>query len=435
MSLHVVFKSDNRQHATLQLPEQAQTLKPSSVRVRASLITLSSNNLSYARGGTRLHWWDAYPVPGSAPAPYNGNSAWGIVPAWGLATILESTISDIEPGTTLYGFWPTSQHAVDLKLVPGEVKGHWHESSAHRAVLLPLYNRYNVLDVAGRDAESLGWEVGIKPVLLAGYVLSQYVFTPDAKVNPPVHPFGGTEGWGPDVADLSKSIVVSLSASTKTARSLAYYFYCRPARSGPSGFLQVTSSPGALAEAAQKFIPQFPVRAVSYEDVESVDAWLGCIKANRIVIADFGARDGTLDKLLALISNSDALKGLEVTILQIGSQQKIYTSGEAETAQAAVGALGKVRTNTSAIQETAIELQGAGPYFAEFTKRWNLWLGHRECAAPDLKLVWGDGVAGGEGIEGGWDRLCEGKVKPEEVLVYRLSTIAKPGNAPSESRR
>ncbi|KAL2816535.1 hypothetical protein BJX63DRAFT_138521 [Aspergillus granulosus] len=421
MAVHVVSKSDNRQHASLQLPESTKPLNPSSIRVRATILTLSSNNLTYALGGSRLHWWDTYPVPSTAPAPYNDSSAWGIVPAWGLAEVFESTIPDIQPGTTLYGYWPTSQHAVDLQLVPDEEPGYWRETSPHRAALMPLYNRYNAFNPTGRDAESLGWEVGIKPVLLAGYVLSQYVFTPDLKVNPAIHPSGGTEGWGTEIADLSKSIFVSLSASTKTARSLAYYFYCRPAGSGPLGFLQVTSSPGAIAEAAQKFIPQFPVKAVLYDDIELVDAWLSCINANRIVIADFGARDGVLDRLRAVIGKNEASKDSNVTILQIGNQQKVYTPGEAQATQEAVVALGKVRMNTSAIQETAINLQGAGLYFSEYTKRWNQWVEHRECAAPDLKLVWGEGVAADNGIEAGWDRLCQGQVKPEEVLVYKLS--------------
>ncbi|KAL3448199.1 hypothetical protein BJX65DRAFT_307475 [Aspergillus insuetus] len=420
MAVHVVSKTDNRQHATFQLPEQQQPLRPSSVRVRASLITLSSNNLSYALGGTRLHWWDTYPVPATAPAPYNDNSAWGIVPAWGLATVLESSVPDIDPGTTLYGYWPTSQHAVDLQLAADEVPGHWRETSVHRTALMTLYNRYNVLDISNRDSESLGWEVGIKPVLLAGYVLSQYVFTPDPRLNPPVHPFGGTEEWDAGTADLSKSVFVSLSASTKTARSLAYYLYCRPAGSGPLRFLQVTSSPAAIAEAAEKFLPQFPVKAVGYEEVESVESWLSDAKAERIIIADFGARYGALDILRGVIDKSASLKGLKLTILQIGNQQKVYTPGEAQAAQAEIVALRKVRTNTSAIQETAIELQGAAPYFSKYNKKWNQWLEHRECAAPDLKLEWGDGVVGDKGVEGAWERLGQGQVTPEEVLVYRL---------------
>jgi hypothetical protein len=58
MSAHVVSKQDNRQHASLKLQAAAQSeLSESSVRVRTLLISLTSNNLSYARMGQFLHWY------------------------------------------------------------------------------------------------------------------------------------------------------------------------------------------------------------------------------------------------------------------------------------------------------------------------------------------------------------------------------------------
>ena len=59
MEVHVVSKVDNEQHATftLQTPSSpAVELSPSSIRVRTLLVSLTSNNLSYARGGHFLHW-------------------------------------------------------------------------------------------------------------------------------------------------------------------------------------------------------------------------------------------------------------------------------------------------------------------------------------------------------------------------------------------
>ncbi|KAL2867684.1 DUF2855 family protein [Aspergillus lucknowensis] len=420
MDVHVVSKSDNRQHATVRVPPPSHQLKASSLRLRASILTLSSNNLSYALGGTWLRWWDTYPVPTTAPPPYNDPTEWGIVPTWGFAEVLESTIPEIESGATLHGFWPTSQHHFDLELAADEVPGRWKEVSGHRSALMPLYNRYSVVDTTteAHDRETLGWRAGM--ILIAGYLLAQYVFTPDPKTNPPIHPFGGTEGWTAEDADLSKSVFVSLAASTKTARSLAYYLYCRPAGTGPLGFLQVTSSPGPIAEAAGKFLPQFPVKTVDYGDVANVEEWLSGLGAERIVIADSGARDGALDQLRGVIDGGPGLKGTKVVIIQIGNQQKIYSADEARAAAASVEALGKVRYNTSAVQETAIQLQGTGAYYDKLTKHLKEWLQHRESAAPDLKLVWGKGIAGAEGIEGGWDALGQSKVKPEEVLVYQL---------------
>ena len=58
MDVHVVSKLDNNQHATFTLPEALAPTKlaASSVRVKTQLISLTSNNLSYAALGDALKW-------------------------------------------------------------------------------------------------------------------------------------------------------------------------------------------------------------------------------------------------------------------------------------------------------------------------------------------------------------------------------------------
>ncbi|KAK9595456.1 hypothetical protein V6Z92_001966 [Aspergillus fumigatus] len=90
-TIHVVNKADNRQHAVVNLDSSLdEELPVSALRARPILLGLTSNNLSYARGGDLLHWWETYPVPHTAPPPYNDQASWGIVPAWGYATVTES---------------------------------------------------------------------------------------------------------------------------------------------------------------------------------------------------------------------------------------------------------------------------------------------------------------------------------------------------------
>ena len=74
-------------------------LPRSGVRVNTTLIALTANNLGYAALGTQLHRWDAFPVPSPVPPPFNDSAAYGIVSAWGYATILESTIPPIPSGS------------------------------------------------------------------------------------------------------------------------------------------------------------------------------------------------------------------------------------------------------------------------------------------------------------------------------------------------
>ena len=117
-------------------------LPRSGVRVNTTLIVLTANNLGYAALGTQLHRWDALPVPSPVPPPFSDSATYGIVSAWGYATILESTIPPIPSGSFLWGCWPLSTHSVILQLTPTLPQGHWLETSDHRKGLMPLIQRF-----------------------------------------------------------------------------------------------------------------------------------------------------------------------------------------------------------------------------------------------------------------------------------------------------
>lgn len=64
MGVHVVSKLDNRQHASFDLDIPAQRERSdSSVSIRTQLISLTSNNLTYARMGGLLRWYVAILYP------------------------------------------------------------------------------------------------------------------------------------------------------------------------------------------------------------------------------------------------------------------------------------------------------------------------------------------------------------------------------------
>ncbi|KAL3488054.1 hypothetical protein BJX62DRAFT_253541 [Aspergillus germanicus] len=426
MNVHVVSKSNNANHATFPLSPPTTPLAPSSIRVRATLLSLTSNNLTYALLGDMLHWWDTYPVPLDAPAPYNDRAAWGIVPAWGFATVLESTIPEIASETKIWGYWPASAHVVDLTLSKNEddPETHWIETSPHRAAVLPLYNRYIIS--ASTDEARHAWESAVRPIWQCGYVLSEYVFTPDSNKNPAIHPLPGVPSvkkeWTNEDADISKTVIISLAASSKTGRSAAHNFACRPAGSGPLGLLQVTSSPEAIGAAAEALKPHFATKAVNYFDLsqQSVASWIASLSPTKIVIIDFGSRDGGFEAVYSLIKSNEALSTAEFVILAVGFQQKVYTLADVAAAQAAAGAHGIIQLNTGPILDAALRIQGARRVFEGLEERWGRWLADRQVAAPDLRLVWGEGITGEQGIQGGWDRLCRSEVNAEEALIYRV---------------
>ena len=82
--------------------------------------------------------------------------------------------------------------------------------------------------------------------------------------------------------------------------------------------------------------------------------------------------------------------------------------------------LGKIQYNTSGVQGTVMQSIGAEFYFSTLDSLWDQWLRDRPLSMPDLRLDWGHGISGAGGIEGGWTRLCQGRVGAEEGLVYRM---------------
>ncbi|KAI9042433.1 DUF2855 family protein [Aspergillus affinis] len=412
MHIHVVSKSNNAEHTTISLNPAISPLPPSSIRVKPELVSLTSNNLSYARSGHILRWWDTYPVPSNSPAPYNDQSTWGIVPAWGYGIVLESTTS-LLPGTRLWGFWPTANTSVDLTVTPGQPDGTWIETSPHRQALMPLYNRYAV--AYDQEKDRMAWSTVFNGTWRAGYLLSEYVLNPLQ----PIHPLGASAGlpWTAEDADVSSAVVIALGASAKTARLFTYNFARRSANL-PLGYLLVSSSPEPLISPAAS--SGFPVRAVSYDELEKSADWLADRKPTKLVIVDFGGRGDSLRRLCELIKHTEGLKTSKRVIIHVGGQQKVYTSEEVQAARDAMVAEGKIQYNTAGVQDTLLQGNIPDDYLNAVNKRWNQWLDERNVAIPDMRLVWGSGVDGPQGIDGGWQRLCHGDVGSEEALVYEL---------------
>ncbi|KAF7128418.1 hypothetical protein CNMCM5793_003148 [Aspergillus hiratsukae] len=421
--IHVVCKADNRHHAVVTIPSSLeQNLPVSSLRARPILLGLTSNNLSYARGGDLLHWWKTYPVRPTAPSPYNDQSSWGFVPAWGYASVTESNVSGITLDSLIWGYWPTSTSPTLLRLERSDPDGHWVEVSSHRQQLMPIYNRYEqVPPEEEKELDERAWSALFRGVWVAGYLLSEYVFPPDPRAREPVHPLGAASKlpWSVDDADLSSAVVVVLGASTKVARSFSWCLFDRPRESGPLGLVQVTSSPGPLQEVADRKGWGGVSKTLAYTDIDQATGWIEGLQPSKVVIVDCGARDHVLSLIHQNLQES-ALQSCKTVILQVGSQQKVYTTEEVQAARAAMQSLGKIQYNTSGVQDTVIEREGAQTYFRKVSRRWKEWLADRASAIPDMQLVWGQGIAGENGIYGGWEKLSNGAVRPEEGLVYAL---------------
>ncbi|EHK98570.1 hypothetical protein M7I_5595 [Glarea lozoyensis 74030] len=153
------------------------------------------------------------------------------------------------------------------------------------------------------------------------------------------------DAWSKDDANLTSALVISLSASSKTGRSFAWHLSKRANGTGPLGLLQVSSIPDAISNAAETMRLGFPQKSVSYTDLENTISsnWLTDLKAEKIVIFDFGARDGVLEMLADTLYSHPTLMGSRVVILQVGSEQKVYSSTELAESQAAFKKLSKIQ--------------------------------------------------------------------------------------------
>ena len=396
-------------------------LPPSAVRVKTTLIALTANNLGYAALGTQLHWWDAFPVPPSAPPPFNDSAAYGIVPAWGYATVRESTIPLIPSGSLLWGCWPLSTHPVTLQLEPTSPQGHWLETSDHRKNLMPLYQRYvfahgppsPLTEPSSAVLEKLAKTALLKPLWEAAYLLNRFVFIPPGPSNQlPIHPFGsGT--WTPQDSDLSSAIVIIIAAASKTATAFASELCSQRAPgTGPLAIMRVASTmPDAAIPSNNQ--PRSPValRNATYGSMTARPAldWLSSFPtASDVKIMDFGGRDAAAERLAATMRGYPALAAKRVTIIGVGGVH-------GPDAPAAQWKEGRVASNASTARDAAVERVGASVYWRMLEEAFKEMM---ESGGLGLEVRVGRGMRGEEGVEGGWEMLCEGTVGGRTGLAF-----------------
>jgi hypothetical protein len=97
--------------------------------LRVERFGLSANNVTYAALGDRLGYWRLFPAP----------PEWGLVPAWGYATVTASRAEGVAEGDQVFGLTPMAQH---LLARPVAQRVGFVDEVPHRAELSPVYNQY-----------------------------------------------------------------------------------------------------------------------------------------------------------------------------------------------------------------------------------------------------------------------------------------------------
>lgn len=135
------------------------------VRVRVDSFALTANNVSYAAFGDSMHYWDFFPA---------AEPGWGIVPAWGFGTVLQSQHPGVAPGERLWGYWPMAGSAV---LQPQQLtQAGFSDGAPHRAALHAVYNQYhrcNVDPFYTPDSEDL--QALLRPLFLTSWLIDDFL--------------------------------------------------------------------------------------------------------------------------------------------------------------------------------------------------------------------------------------------------------------------
>ncbi len=212
-----VARSNLRESRLVPDPDAAgaRPLAEGQARLRIDCFALTSNNITYAAFGEAMKYWEFFPT---------GDAAWGNIPVWGFAEVVESRAEGVAAGERCYGYWPMASYLV---VQPARVGRHgFIDGAAHRAALPAVYNQIqrcaaDPAYVASQEAQ----QALLRPLFITSFLIDD--FLDDAQF------FGAQQ-------------VLLSSASSKTAFGTAFCLSLRRGRPAAPRIVGLTS-PGNLA--------------------------------------------------------------------------------------------------------------------------------------------------------------------------------------------
>jgi hypothetical protein len=176
------------------------------VLLRVDRVGVTANNVTYARLGETMRYWNFFPA----------DKGWGRVPVWGFADVEQSNVKGVEVGSRVYGYLPTSSHLI---VRPRVSDAGFRDTSNHRADLPGPYNIYATTSAdSSYRADHEDLQILYRPLFITSFLLDDYLSDNDY--------------FGAEVALVS-------SASSKTAYGAAF---CTRLRERRPGLVGLTSS-------------------------------------------------------------------------------------------------------------------------------------------------------------------------------------------------
>jgi len=209
-------------------------LSDGQARLAIDSFGLTANNITYAVYGDRMSYWNFFPAP--------SGDDYGIVPVWGFANIVESTIDGLEVGERIYGYFPMGGELViePQRITPGS----FLDGAAHRADLPVTYNNY--VRCAGDpfyDADNEDAQMLLQPLFFTSFLIDDFLAEAEF--------FGATQ-------------VVATSASSKTGFGTAHLLHQR----------EVVTVIGLTSPSNRDFVEGLGCYdlVVTYDDIDSLPA-------------------------------------------------------------------------------------------------------------------------------------------------------------------
>ncbi len=232
------------------------------VLLRVERFAFTANNITYGTVGEQVGYWQFFPPP----IPDTEHD-WGMIPVWGFAQVVRSTIDEIKAGERLYGYFPmaTFLTITPIKIAPDRLV----DGAAHRAELPPVYNQYNRLGSAPTDIGGENLQALLMPLYVTSFCLADCLATENK--------------------DAAQVIIVS--ASSKTSIGLAYGLSLREAENRPHIV-------GLTSPANVDFVNQLGLydQTISYDELAMIDTSMPTamvdMSGNRAVLGEAHQRLG-----------------------------------------------------------------------------------------------------------------------------------------------
>ena len=261
-----------------------QPLADGQVRVRIDQFAFTSNNITYAAFGDAMHYWQFFPVAPDADANADG-TAWGCIPVWGFAEVVQSLHPGVAVGERLYGYWPMASHAVLQPVKLSEAS--FSDGAPHRAALHPVYNQYQRCSADEfYTADSESQQALLRPLFLTAWLIDDFLAD---------KAFFGSTGDG------QRPLMLLSSASSKTAYATAALLSQRPE-------VEVVSLTSAANVAFCRSLGCYS-RVLSYEELDTLPADAPCVYVD---FAGNGALRQAVHSRFARLAYSCSIGGTHV---------------------------------------------------------------------------------------------------------------------------